>query len=159
MSNFYLTKNQVHENTEFWVENTEEDYCAMVRRIIMSKPFGDNKFYIFQFIKRVNDWTGEKKMYHQPRLTKPEPLPGTTLLRVDPRDPDTVTIIWTLPHEEAFNLYDAGKMFSDPFVYECIQKYRKNPKELMKREDGDLSDREIQEVYKSKRRKSNASHA
>lgn len=151
MSNFSLTRNQAFENTEFWVSNSEEDYCKMVQRIIISKPFGDNKFYIYQFVKRVDDLRGIKKMYHQPRLTKPEPLPGTTLLRADPRDPDTISIIWTLPNEENFGLYSEGKMFADPFVYECVQQFLRDPKEMCKREPDDLNDREIRNVYRQKR--------
>ena len=105
-------------------ENSEKGYCDMVQSIVKQKPFGDHKFYIFQFWKRIDDESGIKKMFHQPRLTKPEPVPGTTLLRVDPQDPETCTIIWTLPNENDFGLYKHGKMFSDPFVFECIEKYQ-----------------------------------
>lgn len=159
MSNFYLTKNQIQENTQFWKENSEKEYCETIQKIIESKPFGNYKFYIYQFVKRVDDVTGVKKMYHQPRLTKPDPIPGTTLLRADPQNPEEVTIIWTLPNEENFNLYKYGKLFADPFVFECVEKFLKNPRELMKKEEGDLSDQRIREIYKDihlKNRKRNA---
>lgn len=149
MQNFYLTGSQVHDNTLFWKENSEANYCKTVKDLIASDPFDGHKFYIFQFVKRVDDISGVKKMFHQARLTKPEPLPGTTLLRADPKDPDTVTIIWTLPNEENFGLYKEGKMFADLFVYECIQKFLKNPRDLMKKEEDDLSDQEIRDIYSS----------
>ena len=149
MQSFYLNQNQIWDNTYYWKENSERDYCETVKNMIISNPFKDHKFYIYQFVKRVDDVSGVKKWYHQPRLTKPEPLPGTTLLRVDPKDPDTVTIIWTLPNEENFGLYSEGKMFEDSFVYDCVQKYLHSPRDLMKKEEGDLSDEQIREVYKS----------
>lgn len=149
MQNFILTADKIRDNIDFFRNNSEEDYCKMVQKIILSNPFKGNKFYIFQFPKRVDDNSGIKKMYHQARLTKPEPLPGTTLLRCDPRNPDEVEILWTLPQKENFNLYTKGKMFADPFVHECIEKYNNNREEMCRPETDDLSDREIREIYKS----------
>jgi hypothetical protein len=74
-------------------------------------------------------------------------------LRVDPRDPETATIIWTLPNQENFGMYQRGKMFGNEFVYECVQAFLKNPSDLMKTEEGDLSDEEIREIYRSKRKR------
>jgi len=147
MQNLILTKNKILDNVHFFKENSEKDYCDTVQRIIQSRPFGKYSFYIFQFVKRVNDETGLKKMYHQARLTKPEPLPGTTLLRCNPNNPEEVTIIWTLPNQENFGLYKSGKLFQDEFVYECVQKYLRNPNELMKNDSEDLSDEKIREIY------------
>ena len=70
-------------------------------------------------------------------------------------------MIWTIPNENNFNMYGQGKMFSDPFVYECIQKYLNNPRALMQREEGELSENEIREIYKSKAkgRKKDVAHS
>ncbi len=158
MSNFYLSQDQVMENTEFWKQNSEADYVKCIQNLIESKPFGNRRFYIFSFVKRMEDMSGVKKMYHQPRLTRPEPLPGTTLIKVDPRDPGECTIVWTLPNRENFGLYKVGKMFSDPFVSECIDKFLNNPRELLYPDSDDLNDDQIREAYKeikqnAKRRK------
>lgn len=148
MQNFLLSKSHVNDNIQFFKGNFEKEYCETIQNIIQSRPFGKYKFYIFQFVKRVDDTTGVKRMIHQPRLTKPEPLPGTTLLRCDPDRPEDVTIIWTLPNQENFGLYKHGKFFSDPFVAECVEKYLKRPGELMKEEEGDLDDDKIREIYR-----------
>lgn len=87
-------------------------------------------------------------MYHQARLTRPEPLPGTTLMKVDPKDPLNAVIIWTLPNQENFSLYKYGKMFGDPIVYESVQKYLTNPRELIQRDPDDLNDEQIRQVYR-----------
>jgi hypothetical protein len=153
MQNFSMTKNMAWENTELWARDFEQDYVNCIQKIVLSKPFGDHKFYIFSFVKRVDDASGIKKMFHQPRLTKPEPVPGTTLLRVDPSNPSDAIIIWTLPNEENFKLFEYGKMYGEQFVHECIEKYLKNPRELMCREEGDLSEDQIREIYVGMKRK------
>lgn len=148
MSIFSITREHAFDNIHFFKENSEDDYSQCIQSLIMSKPFGDNKFYIYSFIKRVDDASGIKKYYHQPRLTKPDPIPGTTLMRVDPRNPYEATIIWTLPNQENFGLYSVGKMFSDPFVHECVEKYLKNPRDLVRKEPDDLTEEQIREIYK-----------
>jgi len=150
MQNFLLTKNEALDSTQHWKENSEADWVRTLQDLIQKKPFGDHKFYVFMFVKRVDDYSGIKKMYMQPRLTKPEPVPGTTLLQVDPENPGDAKMIWTLPNENSFGLYGEGKMFGDPFVYECVQKYLHNPRALMQKEEGELSENEILEIYKAK---------
>lgn len=151
MQNFLLTKNQIFENVEFFKEGFDKDYCNTVQQIIKSKPFGNNRFYIFQFVKRVDDVSGVKKMYHYPRLTKPDPLPGTTLLKCNPENPDEVTIVWTLPNQETFGLYKQGKAFGDAFVWECIEKFQNNYTEMCTPDPDDLSDEQIRDYYQSKK--------
>lgn len=153
MQKFSISRNQLMENTQFWKENSEADYVRCIQNIIRSKPFGENKFYIFSFVKRVDDITGVKKMYHHPRLTKPEPVPGSTLMRVDPNNPEQAKIIWTLPNQENFALYKHGKMFADEFVYQCIETFCTCPESFLCHEEGDLTDDQIREVYQGKRRK------
>ncbi len=149
MQNFYLSQGHILDNTQFWKENSEKDYVNCIQNLIQSKPFGDHKFYIFTIVKRVDDDSGVKKMYHQPRLTRPEPVPGTTLIKVDPNDPETATIIWTLPNEENFGMYKEGKMFANSFVHECVEKYKRNAKDMAKPDPDDLSETEIREIYQS----------
>lgn len=146
MQNYSLTKTDAFDSITNFKENSESDWVACVQDLIAKRPFGDRKFYIFMFVKRVDDVSGIKKMYHQPRITKPEPQPGTTLLRVDPNNPSDATIIWTLPNQENFSLYQEGKMFADPFVYECIQKYLHHRKEMMQPEPGDPNNDEARHL-------------
>lgn len=150
MQNIMLNKNEAQDSTYHWKENSEKDWVNNLQDLIQKKPFGPHKFYVFMFVKRVEDSSGIKKMYMQPRLTKPEPLPGTTLLHVDPKYPEEAKIIWTLPNENSFGLYQEGKMYADPFVHECIEKYTKCPRELMCPEEGDLREEQIREIYKAK---------
>jgi len=71
-------------------------------------------------------------------------------MQVDPNEPEEALIIWTLPNEQTCGLYQKGKMFEDPFVHDCIEKYMTNPRALMKKEEGELSEEKIREIYASK---------
>jgi hypothetical protein len=149
MQNFSLTTSKVKDNIQFFKENSESDYVKTIRSIIKSDPFLGNKFYIHSFIKRVDDISGIKKMYHHPRLTKPDPTPGASLLRVDPKQPEEMKVMWTIPNQETFGLYKYKKAFADQFVYECIQTYKKNPSQLSKPESDDLTDQQCRDVYQT----------
>ncbi len=153
---FSVSKSHILDNTEFWKENSEENYVKCIQDLIKSKPFGDHKFYIFSFVKRIDDQTGKKIMYHQPRLTRPDPVPGTSLMKVNPNDIGTATIIWTLPNQENFGLYQFGKAFQDQFVYECVQKFLNNRGDMIKPDPDDLNDNQIREIYRDLKQKSKA---
>jgi hypothetical protein len=156
MSNFSVTTNKIHENVNFFKENTEHGYVEMINKIIQSRPFGDVKFYIHSFVKRVDDATGVKKMIHHPRLTKPDPTPGASLIRVDPEMPGEMKVMWTIPNQETFGLYKYKKAFADKFVWECINTYKKNPAQLIQPEPDDLSEDQIKEIYQGIARRTNA---
>jgi len=153
MQNFILTADKIKENIHFFKTNSDKGYADMVQQIVKSDPFGGNKFYIYQFVKRVDDATGVKKMYHQARLTKPDPVPGTSLLRCDPKDPYHAEIIWTLPDFESIELFKYGKFFADEFVHNCIEQFLRDPDSMCRPEKDDLSEEQIKEIYSGMRKK------
>lgn len=150
MQNFSLPVSTALDSVRNVKENSRKSYVDTVQKIIRSDPFDGHKFYIFSFMKRVDDMAGVKKMYHQPRLTRPVPVPGSTLMRVDPKNPEEATIIWTLPNEESFGMYKVGMTFTDPFVFECIETFQKNPRKFMERDEWDLPEEKIREIYVTK---------
>ena len=152
MTRDYLKNSDIFDSIKNFKENSQSDWARCVQDLVKSKPIGTTSSIYSCSLKELMTLR-VKKMYHQPRLTKPEPVPGTTLLRVDPHKPGDATIIWTLPNQENFGLYQYGKMFADQFVHECIDKFLHNPQELMKKEEGDLSESEIREFYKGKGKK------
>jgi hypothetical protein len=150
MQGISVKYNDVKELIENCVYNTKKGYVDCIQNFIKTKPFGDNKFYIYTILKDT-ETPGVKKMYHQPRLTKPEPVHGTTLIKVDPKNPEKMKIIWTLPDKEDFSKFRQGKIFEDNFVWECIQKYKNEYEKMCLPEPDDLNDDEIREIYKSLR--------
>jgi hypothetical protein len=148
MQNADWTVRKIKEFTEYLGESNGQKFMEVVRDLIRLDPFDGHKFYIFSFIK-----LRDRQRFHQPRLTKPDPVPGSTLLRVDPKRPEDMTMMWTLPGQEAFNLYKDKKLFADQFVYECIQTYLNNPRKLQKKEPDDLSDEDAARLYGEFRKK------
>ena len=145
---FSIPLGLARDNVQWIKENSERNYVNCLQNLIARAPFGQRQFYIFSVIKRVDDLAGVKKIYHQARLTKPAPIPGATLLRVDPRDPGACTILWTLPQAESFRLYGEGKVFGDPFVHDCVRRFLSDPQELMQPADDDPSEEEIRDIYR-----------
>lgn len=146
MSNIYFTKNQLWDSVQNFREQSESDWVKCVQDLIASDPFQGHKFYIYSFVKRVDDATGVKKMYHQARLTKPFPTPGSTLLRVNPKDASEATIMWTLPNQENFKLYKEGKAFEDSFVHECVERYMNDAVGMCRPEPDDPPEEKMREL-------------
>jgi len=122
----------------------ERSWPKRMEEMIKRFDHGGEDFYVYTFCKwkhphhdrkYVMDNNGDlseitfdqKKertfeVYHQPRKTRPDPLPGTTCRVVSPKR-GAAQILWTLPHQEGFELYQQGKIFADPFIADCIRKY------------------------------------
>lgn len=143
MQNFDLTVSKIKEFSEYLGETSGESFMKVVRDLIKLDPFSGKKFYIFSFIKLK-----DKQRFHQPRLTKPEPIPGATLIRVDPKNPEQMELKWTLPSQEYFGLYKDKKAFGDQFVHECILTFLNYPKKLMRKETDDVNDEEAAILYR-----------
>lgn len=150
MQNFSISFSDVLDQTYEWKENSEKGWVDCLHEIIAQKPFGNHKFYVFMFLKNVEGITNVKKIYMHPRLTKPDPSPGSTLLKVNPLEPEEAIIIWTLPNIESFGMVDSGKIFSDPLVKKSVDDYLSNPEAMSQPEPDDLSEMEMREIYKAK---------
>ena|ERR1044071_7646784 len=89
-------------------------------------PHGEEDFYIFTFTKwNYHEVPPKFDINHCPIKFFPSSwaLPGTTMRKISPKG-GWVKIIWTLPEEHAFELFENGKIFADPIVHESIRKYR-----------------------------------
>jgi hypothetical protein len=94
-----------------------------MEKILKEYPHEGKDFYIYTFFKWDNHVDPPQyNVYHQPRLSFPDAIPGTILRIVSPSG-GWVKIVWALPHREGFDLYEKGKLFADPVVAESIRKY------------------------------------
>lgn len=115
----------------------ESSWPINFQKILDNFDHSGEDFYIYTFTKwkyhEHNLETGELIPYNPPRLDvnhcplKFYPgdwaLPGTILRKISPTTGICETV-WALPEEHAFPLYEAGKMFEDRFISECIAKYK-----------------------------------
>lgn len=104
----------------------DESWPKILEKTLSEFDHGNDDFYIFTFTKwDYHKAPPEFKISHCPIkiLCKTWFLPGTTMRLISPSK-GYVKILWTLPEEHAFDLYESGKIFADPIVHESIRKYR-----------------------------------
>ena len=115
----------------------DESWPKTLEKTLREYDHGDRDFYIFTFTKweyfEYNYETGTKTplnppifhINHCPISWYPTTwaLPGTTLRKISPKG-GWVKIMWTLPEEHAFDLFESGKIFADKVVLESIHKYK-----------------------------------
>lgn len=107
---------------EMWSQ-LESSWPKTMEKILSKYDHRGEDFYIYTFFK----WDHHVdppvyNVYHQPRKSYPDAFPGTVLRKVSPSK-GWAKIIWCLPHQEGFKLYESGKMFADPVVNESIRRY------------------------------------
>lgn len=107
---------------EMW-DQLERSWPKTMEKILDKFSHGNRDFYIYTFFKwNTHIIPPTYNVYHQPRISKPDAFPGTILRQVSPSE-GWAKIIWCLPHQEGFDLYNRGKIFSDQIVNESIRKY------------------------------------
>lgn len=114
--------------------------------LINQEPFGKVPFYIFAHARTEDDGIS-KRIIWQPRLTKPKSQTNSMLFKGYPGT-DTIKIIWMLPAREMWAQYEKGKVTENDVVMSSISEFQSNREELEKREEDDLSDQEIDDIYK-----------
>lgn len=104
----------------------DESWPRTLEKTLAEFPHEDEDFYIFTFTKWDYHQVPPKfNINHCPIKFFPSSwaLPGTTMRKISPKG-GWVKIIWTLPEEHAFEMFENGKIFADPIVHESIRKYR-----------------------------------
>jgi hypothetical protein len=136
-----------------------------VASIIFQRPFEDFPFYIYVHKRSLDvyekfllwdtgryssmDQVPNTRLVWQPRLKRPDPEPNTMLFKVDPSKPEEVRICWIIPPIELWQQYDEGKVAESDITKWSIDQYVHNRKLLEKKEDDDLPDERVAEIYKS----------
>ena len=109
---------------EMW-EQLEHSWPKTMDSILNQFKHDGEDFYIYTFFKwNLQLIPATYTVYHQPRRSRPDAFPGTVLRLVSPKG-GYAKIIWALPHQEGFKLYNEGKMFADPVVNKSVQRYLK----------------------------------
>lgn len=132
-------------------EFVEKDFligeCA--QDLINQMPFGNRPFYIFAHARTETreDGTQYTRLIWQPRLGKPEAQTNSMLFKVYPGS-DYLKIIWMIPKRELWKQYQIGNMTENQKVLESIYDFTNNRDKLEAKEEDDLSDERINQIYK-----------
>ena len=114
--------------------------------LINKRPFGDHAFYIFAHA-RTEDDGGTKRLIWQPRLTKPKAQTNSMLFKVYPGS-DNVKVIWMIPSPEMWPQFQKGFLTENQTVCESIDMFLNHRSELEAKEEDDLSDEQIDSIYR-----------
>ncbi len=120
------------------------DECC--QDLINKRPFGNHPFYIFAHARTEPDGA-TKRLIWQPRLTKPSAQTNSMLFKAYPGS-DTIKVIWMIPAREMWPQYKKGNITHSEIVNESIAKYIANRKELEAPEADDLSESQIDAIYR-----------
>lgn len=104
----------------------DESWPKTLEKTLNEFDHGNEDFYIFTFTKWDYHQNPPKfNISHCPIKFFPSTwaLPGTTMRLISPKC-GWVKILWTLPEESAFEMYESGKIFADQIVHESIRKYK-----------------------------------
>lgn len=125
----------------------KNDIGECCQDLINQRPFGEHAFYIFVHSRTDEDDISKKRIIWQPRLTKPKSQTNSMLFKAYPRT-DTVKIIWIIPQRELWEQYKKGKITENKTICNSIHNFLFEREKLDEKDEDDLSDEKIDEIYK-----------
>lgn len=118
-----------------------------LKRNPLSLALQDKSPYLYIFVHpRTADDGVTKKMYYQPRLTKPEAQTNSYLFRAKSKT-DVLEVCWLLPPEEMWKQYKKGNVTEDESILWSINQFRSNKQDLEKKDPEDLPEERIKSIY------------
>lgn len=113
----------------------------------LSLSLQDKSPYIYIFAHpRTADDGVTKKMFWQPRLTKPKAQTNSYLFRAISHT-DLVEIFWMIPPKDMWAQYQRGNLTEHETVLWSINEYTKNRNRLEAPEHDDLSEMKVRKIY------------
>lgn len=134
-----------HDRYEHFKKQTF-DIAECCQDLINKRPFGNYPFYIFAHA-RTEDDGANKRLIWQPRLTKPKAQTNSMLFKAYPGT-DIIKIIWMIPSREMWSNFRKGQLTENQTISESIHDFQYNKAKLEEREDDDLTDEQIDGIYK-----------
>lgn len=113
--------------------------------LINKRPFGDHTFYIFAHARTHDDGV-TKRLIWQPRLTKPKAQTNSMLFKAYPGT-DIIKVIWMIPARELWEQFQKDKLTENQTVCESIYNFQNHREKLEAKEDDDLHDYQIDDIY------------
>src|SRR5690349_6938949 len=102
--------------------------------------------YLFAHPRTADDGV-TKKMYWQPRLTKPKAQTNSYLFRAE-SNTDRMEVCWLLPPQEMWKQYKKGNVTQHELVIWSINQFCFHKEELEKPMIDDLPDEVVREIYR-----------
>ena len=168
-----INRLDAHDRFEYFTKQSF-DISACCQNLINQRPFGDHAFYIFAHTRTFGideryrlllsgqyaslAEVPEKTLIWQPRLTKPKAQSNSMLFKAYPGS-DVIKVIWMLPAEELWDQFIKGKMMENKTICDSIHDFKKNRQKLEEREEDELTNKQIDAIYKEISRDAKAQKA
>ena len=140
-----INRLDAHDRLDYFTKQSF-DIGECCQDLINKRPFGDHPFYIFAHARTDDDGV-TKRLIWQPRLTKPKAQTNSMLFKAYPGT-DTIKVIWMIPARELWASFEKGKLTENKTVYDSINHFRDAKHKLEAKEDDDLTDEQIDLIYK-----------
>lgn len=140
-----LDKFETHDRLQHFTKQSFH-IAECCQNLINQKPFGEHPFYIFAHT-RTDDDGFTKRLIWQPRLTKPKAQTNSMLFKAYPGT-DVIKVIWMIPDPALWEQFSLGTMTENKTVLDSINAFCHNKRKLERKEDDDLSDEKINQIYK-----------
>lgn len=140
-----LDRLETHDRFQYFTKQ-QFNINETCQKICSDRPFGNHPFYIFAHARTADDGI-TKRLIWQPRLTKPKAQTNSMLFKVYPGT-DMIKVIWMIPARELWNQYRYGNITQNQTIFDSIIDFQYNRKALERKEDDDLNDDQIDQIYK-----------
>lgn len=141
-----ITTGETHDRLQHFKKQSF-DIAECCQDLVNQRPFGNSAFYIFAHTRTDEDGV-TKRLIWQPRLTKPRAQTNSMLFKAYPQN-DNIKVIWIIPPMETWKQFEKGKVTEDSQIYQSIQAFVNDKENLEAREDDDLTDAQIDGVYRN----------
>ena len=135
-----------HDRYEYFVKQ-KFDISECCQDLIDQRPFGSHAFYIFAHARTADNGV-DKRLIWQPRLTRPEPQTNSMLFKAYPNKGDEIKVIWMIPAKEMWSQFKRGLVSESSVIMQSIIDFRFNIEKLRMPEADDLSESEIDAIYR-----------
>ena len=141
-----------HDRLHHFVKENSNTIAQGAEECLKKNPFSlalqSKSPYIYLFAHpRTQEDGATKKLYWQPRLTKPAAQPNSYLFRAI-SGTDLLEIIWLLPPQELWGQYEKGNVTESQDIKISIDNFRRHRRELEAPHPDDMDDIRIAKVYR-----------
>jgi hypothetical protein len=148
-----LNRLETHDRLEHFINDQSLNIaqgaqdCLKINPLSLALQEKSPYIYIFAHPRTCEDGV-TKKMYWQPRLTKPIPQTNSYLFRAISKS-DILEVFWLLPPQEMWMQYKRGNVTENQWVRWSIDQFKNHRKTMSQPEKDDLSDNLAKQIYLS----------
>ncbi len=130
-------------------QGIEQGVTDCLRKNPLSLALQERSPYIYIFAHpRTHDDCITKRMYWQPRLSKPEPQSNSYLFRIESKT-ETIEICWMLPPWELWQQFGKGNVTENEIVVWSINEFLNEYKRMSSPDERDLSEEQCKNIMRS----------